>query len=125
MGGLAKYLFIASFFLAVVNLFPMKARKRKTDGMHIFNTLFNSKECNAIRFHVRCQESASILQQLNNQGDWTGLKELAEELLAISANVRAKEEVVQMLKTVVRFANGRIAEECESQLTENLHQSIQ
>jgi len=110
LGGVAKYLFLANIFLAVVNLFPMKAGQRRNDGLQIFKTLFDRKGFEALRFHIRCQEAAPILQELRDKGEWAALKELTERLLALSADVRAKQDVVKMLNTILLFANGQLAE---------------
>jgi hypothetical protein len=110
LGGIAKYLFLGNIILGIANLLPMKTHKRRSDGLQIFNTLFDRESFEALRFHVRCQESAAALQQLKANSDWSGLKQLAERLLILSASVRAKEEVVRSLNTILLFANGQIAE---------------
>jgi hypothetical protein len=110
LGGVAKYLFLGSLFFCVTNLIPMKARSLISDGSRIFKTLFDRKGFEAVRFHVRCQEAAPTLQALIDTEDWVGLKQLAEQLLSLSAEVHAKKEVVTGLDTVLRFADGRLAE---------------
>jgi hypothetical protein len=108
-GGMAKYLFLGNILFAVVNLIPMKARKLKSDGLQILSTLFDQAGFEALRFHIRCQEAAPTLQELRDKDDWLGVKQLAEQLLSLSAEVRAEEKVVKSLDTVLRFADSRLA----------------
>jgi Peptidase family M50 len=110
LGGIAKYLFVGSTLLAVASLIPIKARKLKSDGLQILSTLFDRKGFETLRFHIRCHEAAPILQELRDRGDWAGVKELTERLLALSASIRAKQEVVQRLNTILLSANGQLAE---------------
>jgi hypothetical protein len=110
LGGIAKYLFLGNILFAVANLIPMKLRKRKSDGLQILSTLFDRKGFEAMRFHVRCQEAAPTLQALKDKGDWLGLKQLAERLLSLSAEVHGKKQVVAVLDTVLQFADGRLEE---------------
>ena len=109
-GGIAKYPFVGSTLFAVANLVPMKARKLKSDGLQLVSTVFDRKGFEALRFHVRCQGAAPVLQELRDKGDWAGVKDMTERLIALSAGVRAKEEVVSMLNTILLFANGQLAE---------------
>ena len=110
LGGVAKYLFLGSIFFAVANLIPIKARKLMSDGLRIFQTLFDRKGFEALRFYVRCQEAAPTLQAFKDKEDWVGLKQLAERLLSLSEGVHAKKEVVTVLDTVLQVADGRLAE---------------
>jgi membrane-associated protease RseP (regulator of RpoE activity) len=110
LGGIAKYLFLGNIIFAVANLIPIKARTLESDGLQIFSTLFDRKGFEALRFHIRCQEAAPTLQGLRDKDDWLGVKQLVERLLALSAGVRAKEEVVKSLDTILRFADGQLAE---------------
>jgi len=112
LGGMAKYLFVGNILFAAVNLVPVKIRKLKSDGLQILSTLFNPTAFETLRFHVRCQEAGPRLKRLQEEQNWLGLKELAEQLLLLSKGVRPKEreKAVRSLDTVLRFAEGRLAE---------------
>jgi len=122
LGGVAKYLLAASLFIAIVNLIPMNVGRLKSDGRHIFEILFDRKGFEAVRFQTRCSESAPKFRQLKDDGDWKGLKQLAEQLLDHGEGVRGQEELVQQLGTLLFFANGQIDEMGEISGSTNAHE---
>ena len=109
-GGIAKYLFVGSILLSVVNLIPMKVRRLTSDGLQLVKVLFGRKVLDVLRFCIRCQEAAPALQTMRDNCDWKGLKDLTEELLALSVGLHDERDVVKRLKTILLFANGRLAE---------------